>query len=168
MKRRPSITAGEFIEELLGQGRYTFTRAEAARRLGTSPAAVYMSLHRLSRAKRLAMPKAGFYVIVDPQHRATGILPPEWFIHDLMQFLGQPYYVGILSAAAIHSAAHQQPMLFQVITDRPTRPARAGRVRIGFHVGRHVEKAPVVEIQTETGSMRVCRFGNSAPAIHRR
>jgi len=61
----------------------------------------------------------------------------------------------ILSAAAIHGAAHQQPMLFQVVTDRPTRPAQSGRVRIGFHMGRHIEKAPMVEIQTETGTMRV-------------
>ncbi|MDA8126752.1 MAG: hypothetical protein M0009_16390 [Deltaproteobacteria bacterium] len=72
-----------------------------------------------------------------------------------MRFLGQPYYLGILSAAAIHGAAHQQPMLFQVVTDRPTRSVQAGRVRIGFHMGRHVEQASVVDIQTETGSMRV-------------
>jgi len=81
--------------------------------------------------------------------------PASWFIHDVMRFLGQPYYVGILSAVAIHGAAHQQPMQFQCITDRPTRPARAGRVRIGFHMGRHVEQAPVATIQTETGTMRV-------------
>ena len=56
---------------------------------------------------------------------------------------------------AIHGAAHQQPMVFQVITDRPTRPARAGRVRIEFYMSRQVETAPVVEVQTETGSMRV-------------
>jgi len=31
--------------------------------------------------------------------------------------------VGVLSAAAIHGAAHQQPMIFQVVTDKPTRPA---------------------------------------------
>jgi predicted transcriptional regulator of viral defense system len=88
-------------------------------------------------------------------HGAPGCPPANWFIHDLMRFLSQPYYVGILSAAAIHGAAHQQPMLFQVVTDRPTRPAQAGRVRIGFHMGRHIETAPVVEIQTETGSMWV-------------
>jgi len=65
-----------------------------------------------------------------------------------MRFLEQPYYVGLLSAAATHGAAHQQPMVFQVVTDRPTRPARAGRVRIEFHMSRQVETAPVVEVQT--------------------
>ena len=72
-----------------------------------------------------------------------------------MRFLDQPYYVGLLSAAAIHGAAHQQPMLFQVVTDRPTRPASAARVRIEFHMSRRVTSIPVVEVQTETGSMRV-------------
>jgi len=46
-------------------------------------------------------------------------------------------------------------MVFQVVTDRPTRPARVGRVRIGFHMSRKVESTPVAKVQTETGSMRV-------------
>lgn len=61
----------------------------------------------------------------------------------------------MLSAAAIHGAAHPQPVVFRVVTDKPTRPVAAGRVQIGFHVGRHISKALVVEIQTETGTMRV-------------
>ncbi|HBL19008.1 MAG TPA: hypothetical protein DD417_20170 [Elusimicrobia bacterium] len=155
MKRRPFITAGEFIEELLGQGRYTFTRAEAARRLGTSPAAVYMSLHRLSRAKRLAMPKAGFYVIVDPQHRATGILPPEWFIHDLMANMARPYYVGLLSAAQLHGAAHHRPQEFQVVIPlRAIRAIRAGGVRIGFHKKAAFDRSQTQEVKTPTGILK--------------
>ncbi|MGH7573003.1 MAG: type IV toxin-antitoxin system AbiEi family antitoxin domain-containing protein [Gemmatimonadota bacterium] len=58
---------------------------------------------------------------------------PSWLIDDLMRFLEQPYYVGLLSAAAIHGAGYQQPMVFQVITDQPTREIRIGRQRIEFH-----------------------------------
>ena len=72
-----------------------------------------------------------------------------------MRYLEQPYYVGLLSAAAIHGSAHQQPMVFQVLTDRPTRSAHAGRVRIAFHMNRSLATLPVVTRQTETGSMRV-------------
>lgn len=120
-----------------------------------SDIALAAALRRFKKKGRIANPRRGFYVIVPVEYREVGCPPANWFIDALMRFLGQPYYVGILSAVAIHGAAHQQPMLFQIITDRPTRPARAGRVRIGFHVGRHVEKAPVVEIQTETGAIRV-------------
>ena len=46
-------------------------------------------------------------------------------------------------------------MVLQVVTDRPTRPARVGRVRIGFHMSRKVESTPVAKVKTETGSMRI-------------
>jgi len=148
-----SITT--FVESLQAHGRYTFTQTEATNIDKQSGLAVEAALRRLKQKGRIACPRRGFYVIVPLEYSEAGCPPADWFIHDMMWFLGQPYYVGILSAAAIHGAAHQQPMIFQVITDKPTRPAIAGRVRIDFHVGRHVGKAPVVEIQTETGSMRV-------------
>ncbi len=47
-----------------------------------------------------------------------------------MRHLGQPYYVGLLSATAIHGAGRQQPMVFQVLTSKPTRQMRAGKVAI--------------------------------------
>ncbi|MFZ4440770.1 MAG: type IV toxin-antitoxin system AbiEi family antitoxin domain-containing protein [Syntrophales bacterium] len=148
-------TMTNFVDALQAGGRYTFTQAEAMNAEKRSDIALEAALRRLKQKGRIASPRRGFYVIVPVEYREAGCPPASWFIHDLMRFLDQPYYVGILSAAAIHGAAHQQPMLFQVVTDRTTRPARAGRVRIGFHMGRHIEKAPVVDIQTETGSMRV-------------
>lgn len=144
-----------FIENLQSRGRYTFTQVEALKADKRSNAALTAALRRLRHKGRIANPRRGFYVIIPAEYREAGCPPASWFIDDLMKFLGQPYYVGILSAAAIHGAAHQQPMLFQVITDRPTRAARAGRVRIAFHVSRHIEKVPAVEIQTETGTMLV-------------
>jgi len=152
IKRDSSITAGRFIDELLGQGRYTFTREEAARRLGTSPAAVSMSLHRLMKAKRLVLPRSGFYVILDPQHRAAGTLPPEWFIHPLMNDMARPYYVGLLSAAQLHGAAHHRPQEFQVVIPRrATRPVQAGNVLIRFHGKGPFDHSQTQEIKTPTG-----------------
>ena len=67
----------------------------------------------------------------------------------------QPYYVGLLSAAAIHGAAHEQPMVFQVMTSKPTREMYAGRVVLRFSMSRKMEQMPLMSVQTETGSMRV-------------
>lgn len=72
-----------------------------------------------------------------------------------MRYLRQPYYVGLLSAAAIHGAAHQQPLAFQVITDRPTRPIEIGRVRAEFYRRRDIKRVVVASVRTDTGSMRV-------------
>lgn len=142
------------IGKLQSRGKYSFTREDVAADR-PSDAAFEAAVRRLKKQRRLASPRRGFFVVVPPEYREAGCLPASWFIHDLMRFLGQPYYVGLLSAAALHGAAHQQPMVFQVVTDRPTRGAKAGRVRIEFHMSRLVHNVPVVEVQTETGSMRV-------------
>ena len=148
-------TLTTFVNDLQAKGRYTFTLTEAAEVIPITGLALEAALRRLRKRGRIANPRRGFYVIVPLEYREAGCPPANWFIHDLMRFLDQPYYVGLLSAAAIHGAAHQQPMVFQVITDRATRAARAGRVKIQFHINRRIEKIPVVELQTETGFMRI-------------
>lgn len=143
------------MDALQGRGRYTFGRAEALKELGATPEALEVAVRRLAAKRRLAVPRRGFYVIVPPEYRSAGAPPPDWFIDDLMRFEGKPYYVGLLSAAALHGAAHQQPQEFQVMTDGPLRPARVGRVRVHFFTKANVGSTPVVEVKTQTGSMRV-------------
>jgi len=153
MSSMPTIST--WVEQLQAQGRYTFTRAQAESGTGRSFVASQTALRRLKEQGRIVSPRRGFYVVVPPEYRATGSPPASWFIDDLMRFLGQPYYVGLLSAAAIHGAAHQQPMVFQVVTSEPTREVRAGKVAIRFSMNSMVEQMPVTEKQTETGTMRV-------------
>jgi predicted transcriptional regulator of viral defense system len=144
-----------WVEQLQSRGRYTFTRAQAEYETERSFVAAQTALRRLKEQGRVVSPRRGFYVVVPPEYRAVGSPPASWFIDDLMRHLGQPYYVGLLSAAAIHGAAHQQPMAFQVITSKPTRQMLVGKVRIQFLMSRNVEQMPVAERQTETGTMRV-------------
>ncbi|MHB0979127.1 MAG: type IV toxin-antitoxin system AbiEi family antitoxin domain-containing protein [Thermoleophilia bacterium] len=144
-----------YVEELQAGGRYTFTGSEIAALVSGSDAAIAAALRRLKKKGRIASPRRGFYVIVPLEYRQAGCPPASWFIDDLMGFLGRPYYVGLLSAAAIHGAAHQQPMVFQVMTDAATRGATAGRVRVEFRMKSALESTPVGRIQTETGFMQV-------------
>ena len=143
------------VDDLQAQGRYTFVDEDVAGRAGRSAVGLEAALRRLRHHGRIVSPRRGFHVIVPTEYRAAACPPATWFIADLMRFLDQPYYVGLLSAAAIHGAAHQQPMVFQVMTDRPTRSVTAGRVRIEFHVSSAVRDAPTLDVQTETGTMRV-------------
>lgn len=144
-----------FVDALQGRGRYFFTRAELARSGERSAVASGAALRRLKAKGRLVMPRRGFHVLVPAEYRSAGAPPASWFIDDLMRFLGRPYYVGILSAAALHGAGHQQPMALQVVTDQPARRIVVGRVRIDFHVRRDHGAAVVTSLATETGSMRV-------------
>ncbi len=153
MGSKPAMS--HWVEQLQSRGRYHFTRAQAESETGRSFVATQTALRRLKQQGRVVSPRRGFYVVVPPEYRAVGSPPASWFIDDLMHHLGRPYYVGLLTAAAIHGAAHQQPMVFQVITGKPVREMRAGTVTIRFSMNRTVERMPVVEQQTETGTMRV-------------
>lgn len=148
-------TIAEWVEAQQASGRYVFTREDAEAGLGGSKVAVQTALRRLKQKGRIASPRRGFYVVVPPEYRVAGCPPASWFIDDLMMHLGLHYYVGVLSAAALHGAGHQQPMMFQVIADRATRPMQAGRVRIEVHTSRTVKAMPVTRVETETGTMVV-------------
>jgi predicted transcriptional regulator of viral defense system len=144
-----------FADRLQARGTYTFSKADVRDVLPKSEIAIDNALRRLKKRGRIVTPRRGFYVIVPTEYRSAGSPPPSWFIDDLMRSLGQPYYVGLLSAAAIHGASHQQPMVFQVVTDRPTRQGAAGRSHITFHMSRDVGRTPLSRVQTETGTMAV-------------
>ncbi len=152
-RRAKSIPA--FVDDLQAEGRYTFSRSEVAVLDDRSAIAEQAALRRLKTKSRIASLRRGLYVVVPLEYRIAGCPPASWFIDDLMHHLRQPYYVGLLTAAAIHGAAHQQPMAFQVVTDRPTRTVRAGRVRIEFTMSAEVATTPAVEVRTETGTMRL-------------
>jgi predicted transcriptional regulator of viral defense system len=150
---------GDKLSELVDfyqvNGRYILTREDALGALGVSVEALKKAARRLVAKRRLAVPRRGFFVIVPVEYREAGAPPPSWFIDDLMKFLRQPYYVGLLSAAALHGAAHQQPQEFQVVTNKQLRNMAAGRARVRFFRKLHLERTPTVEMRTETGAMLV-------------
>jgi len=150
-----SMGAGEWVRARQARGRYTFTHAEAVAGLGRTALGVSKALRRLVLRGRLVAPRQRFYVVVPAEYDLAGAPPAQWFIEDLMTHIGQPYYVGLLAAAAQHGAAHQAAQVFQVVTDRPTRRIRAGRNRIEFVVKTDLASTPTLTVNTPTGSMRV-------------
>jgi predicted transcriptional regulator of viral defense system len=155
MCERMEAKARAFVERLLARGRHTFTREEAVAALGSSDAGTYQSLRRLQKRGWLAMPRRGLYLIVDPAYRELGALPATAWIDDLMKFHGASYYVGLLSAASLHGAAHQQPMELQVVADKVLRPLTVGRVRIRFFFSRHVGVGVTERMKTSSGYIPV-------------
>lgn len=144
-----------FVDGLQAGGRYVFSRVEALRALGVSDVALKLAALRLVGKRRLAMPRRGFFVIVPLEYSAAGAPPASWFVDDLMKFEEAPYYVGLLSAAALYGAAHQQPQESQIVTDKQLRPTTAGRNRLRFFLKREMARTPTEEHRTETGTLRV-------------
>ncbi len=144
-----------FIQDLAAKGRSCFSFADIAKLKSSTPAAIKAALRRLQKKGEIAMPYRGFYVIIPPEYRAAGCLPPEQFIPDLMMELDEVYYAGLLSAAEYHGAAHQRPQVFQVIVANSRRPIRCGKMRVEFILRKNAANIPTEQRNTPTGVLKI-------------
>lgn len=151
-----TLTWHELPDHLVSRGTTSFTTAAAADLVGGSRAAVHQGLQRLIRKGEVFSPAQGFYVPIPPEYRAWGgSIPAAEFIDPMMRHLGRRYYVGLLSAAEIHGAAHQRPQVFQVMVDQTLRHRDNGRARLRFFVNGRIEDIPTVRSRTRTGDIAV-------------
>ncbi len=150
-----SKSLSDWVDELQRRGRYTFTRKDARQGLGIAEGALNKALQRSGRQGRVIRPRRGFYVIVPLEYSSAGTIPPEWFINDLMSFIGSSYYVGCLSAAAIYGAAHQKPQELQVVVPFHLRMVDLRTVRIRFLQFAGMAKALTHPRRTHTGDYPV-------------
>jgi hypothetical protein len=97
----------------------------------------------------------GLYVVVPAEYRSWGVVSAMWFIDPTMRHLGRQYYVGLLSTAQVHGAAHQRPQVSQVITDRPVRDRDFERVQLRMYAKRTINPAGVQRVNTHTGTAAV-------------
>jgi predicted transcriptional regulator of viral defense system len=144
-----------WVDSRQEQGLYFFTREEAIQSLQFTEEAFKKAAARLAKKNRILRIRSGFFVIIPLEYRPSGILPAEWFIADLMAYLEQPYYVGLLSAASLHGAAHQQPQQFQVVTTPPQREIRKQGLAIRFFFKTNFKATPVAQIKVQTGHILV-------------
>lgn len=144
-----------YLESLQKQGKYLFSKTEVARILGVSNNALRNSVARLSYKGKIAHLKKGLYQIIPIEYESAGSLPPEWIIDELMKYLGIPYYIGLLSAASLHGAAHQAPQIFQVIAQKKIPDLKLGGIKICFYESKDFSVIPIQTIKTPAGYVNV-------------
>ncbi len=145
----------ETISQFAAEGLSSFSFSELEQRISSSPTALKSALRRLMKKGKIAIPHQGFYVIVPPEYRSIGCRPAEQFIPDLMNYLGEYYYAGLLSAAEYHGAAHHRPQVFQVMVAKPRRTIICGNVQVNFIVRGNVEAIPTQPCNTVTGILKL-------------
>jgi len=145
----------DFVQNLAARGGSSFILDDILQLKDSSPAAVKAALRRLQKKGNIAMPYRGFYVIVPPEYRASGCLPPEQFIPDLMAHVDEVYYAGLLSAAECHGAAHQRPQVFQVVVAKSRRTISCGKMRADFIFRKNAAQIPTEKINTPAGELKI-------------
>lgn len=139
------------IKELEKNGHYFFLSNDMQCKSKLTEDNYRVSLHRLIKKNKIRRIRGNFFIILPPVYQSLGSLPADTFIDNFMSHLNQPYYIGILSAAALLGSAHQQPMTFQVITNKIMRPIINGNVKICFYYKKDLNPTSYQRIPSETG-----------------
>lgn len=145
-----------FFKEVLSLGRVSFTIEEVMARSGYARKTAQVSLSRLVRKGEVVLIRRGFYTIITPEYFLQKELPPLAYIDDLMRYVGRRYYVSLLSAAALHGAAHQQSMSFFVTISAPSiRDVQSASGHIVFSVRRAWDDTWITQMKVRTGYVNV-------------
>ena len=157
MLEQLNINVSQWIENLEKKGRISFSLNQLEDELPSySGVAIKSALRRLSKKGKIVSFHKGFYLIISAQYANRGILPAALFMDNFMKHLNRPYYVGLLSAAALYGAAHQQPQEYFVITDFPVlRPSHKKGLKVNFISKSKIESQLLKERKTESGYLKV-------------
>jgi len=141
-----------WIEKQQSLGKYTFSLKKLKHDFpNISDQGINLALSRLSRKGRILSIYKGFYIIIPPEYSSRGVLPPVLFIHQLMQYIDKPYYIGLLSAAALYGAAHQQPQEFFVVTSSKQASTKKKGLKINFIKKKNIPDNLIEKRKTEAG-----------------
>lgn len=150
-----TMRAPSLADWALSRGLSAFTTDELADALAVPADQVRRRLHAPTRRHEWVSPARGLWMPVSPEHRTWGAPPGLDVIDRLADHLRFSYYVGWLSAAALHGAAHQAPQVFQVAVPRQVRDRAVGRTRFQFRRRNHVEAVATQPWPTRSGDARV-------------
>jgi predicted transcriptional regulator of viral defense system len=77
------------------------------------------------------------------------------YLDSWMSYLGADYYVGWLSAAAIHGASHQAAQVTQVATSKTVQSRQIGRSRTEFYLRCGIREVPTTLHRVASGDVPV-------------
>jgi predicted transcriptional regulator of viral defense system len=133
----------QFLNESQARGELVISIDQLARTSQMTHLALRRQLERLSQRVQHLPGRPSAYLIVSPEHRARGAPPVAAWLDAYFRVRNQPYYVGLLSAAALHGSSSQALQVTQVLTTKPTRPMDVGRLHVDFYVKAHLQQTPL-------------------------
>lgn len=139
--------------EIRGQVTFSVEELKSAFE-GKSAITIKTELHRLVKKGYINSVYRGFYVVVPVQYQLKGIVPPVYYIDWLMRYVGKPYYVSLLSAAAMHGAAHQAVMITQVTTVAPRIKYSSKNPGLNWNYRKQIPEELLMTKNTEAGVVR--------------
>jgi hypothetical protein len=141
-RRKQGLVDG-LLDQSLARGEFVVSVNQLARAGGVSNLAVRRQLEHLSHRVERLPGRPSAFLIVPPEHRARGAPPVTAWLDAYFRLRDQPYYLGLLSAAALHGSSSQAVQVAQVLTTKLTRPIDIGRLHVDFYVKVHLQQTPL-------------------------
>jgi len=140
--RRPGFVE-QFLDRTQARCEFVVSVDQVARAGSMTHLAVRRQLEHLSRRVRRLPGRPSAYLIVPPEHLARGAPPVAAWLDSYLRLRSRPYYVGLLSAAALHGSSSQAVQVTHILTTEPTRPMDVGRLHVDFYVKKHLRNTPL-------------------------
>ena len=147
------VAARHLPDWLLSHGIAAVTTDEAAKLIGVPKGQVRQRMAAVRARGRMVSPSRGLWVPVPPDRMEWGAPEPAAYLDALMAHLGTGYYVGWLSAAALHGASHQAPQVVQVAAGRHVADRAVGRSRLHFLTRGSVGLIPTARVASLSGML---------------
>lgn len=154
--KQTDMTIRSWIKQREIVGKPTFSIADVKEEFpNTSVRVIASELYRLSKQSIIVSVYKCFYTVIPVQYSARGVVPPLYYIDQLMSYLGKPYYISLLSAAELHGAAHQRPQKFSVtsILPKATTSSRYNN-QLMWNYRREIPESLLMQRNSETGRVR--------------
>jgi hypothetical protein len=135
-----------FLDDLQARGDLVVPVDEAAKQSGLTRIATQRQLERLAPRTTRLPGRPSAFLIVPPEHRLRGAPPVAAWLNEYFRAQGDLYYVGLLSAAALHGSSTQAVQVTQVLLRQPRRPIAVGKIHLDFYVKSKLELTPLTEI----------------------
>ena len=145
-----------FFLNLQRNGQYTFTYADVSKAFDLPENTIAHRLYVYEKKNRIIKLRKGFYGIYSPESSMLGAFDIYLYVDALMKSLGKPYYVALLSAAALHGAAHQKPQEFFIMTEIPVpRNIHNKKEKITFSGKNSLKQEGVMQKKSRVGYFNV-------------
>ena len=139
------------------EGYYTFTKNDVlSLDLPLNSASISNALSRQISRGIIMSPWQNFYVIIPTEYKLRGIIPPSFYIDNLMHFLEKDYYISLLTAAELNGSSHQHAMVYYVTANgKFIRDVNTNGYRIDFTLSQTIPHHYINKLKVQTGYINV-------------
>ena len=120
------------LDVLQARGDLVVPVDKAAEQTTLTRIAAIRQLERLAPRTTRLPGRPSAFLIVAPEHRLHGAPPVAAWLDEYLRVQRRRYYVGLLSAAALHGSSAQVVQVTQVLLRRPRRPIAVGKIHLDF------------------------------------